>query len=51
MNRAELDVYKRQACAYAHFLAYGLKLKEREEYRFEAMDLGNICLLYTSRCV
>ena len=30
------------ACAYAHFLAYGLKLKEREEYRFEAMDLGNI---------
>ncbi|SHK51053.1 helicase-exonuclease AddAB subunit AddB [Hespellia stercorisuis] len=30
------------ACAYAHFLYYGLRLKEREEYRFEAMDLGNI---------
>lgn len=30
------------ACAYAHFLSYGLRLKEREEYRFEALDLGNI---------
>ncbi|MCI8292587.1 MAG: helicase-exonuclease AddAB subunit AddB [Hespellia sp.] len=30
------------ACAYAHFLNYGLHLKEREEYRFEALDLGNI---------
>ena len=29
-------------CAYNHFLTYGLKLKEREEYQFEAMDLGNI---------
>ncbi len=30
------------ACAYAHFLQYGLKLKERELYQFEQMDLGNI---------
>lgn len=30
-------------CSYAHFLNYGLKLKEREVYEFEAMDLGNIC--------
>lgn len=29
-------------CAYAHFLQYGLKLKEREEYGFEQVDLGNI---------
>ncbi len=29
-------------CAYAHFLAYGLKLREREEYELEAMDYGNI---------
>lgn len=29
-------------CAYSHFLAYGLKLKEREEYRFRALDLGNL---------
>ena len=27
------------ACAYAHFLNYGLHLKEREEYRFEALNL------------
>lgn len=30
------------ACAYAHFLKYGLQLKEREEYSFEQVDLGNI---------
>lgn len=29
-------------CAYAHFLNYGLRLTDREEYGFEAMDLGNI---------
>ena len=30
------------ACAYAHFLTYGLHLSDRERYEFEAMDLGNI---------
>ena len=30
------------SCAYAHFLMYGLRLSEREQYQFEAMDLGNI---------
>ncbi|MDO4294281.1 MAG: helicase-exonuclease AddAB subunit AddB [Eubacteriales bacterium] len=30
------------ACAYAHFLRYGMKLKEQEEFSFEAVDLGNI---------
>ena len=29
-------------CAYAHFLQYGMKLKEREGFEFEAVDLGNI---------
>ena len=33
---------KFSACAYAHFLAYGLSLKERQEYRFQAVDLGNL---------
>lgn len=28
------------ACAYAHFLRYGLELKEQEEYDFDAMDFG-----------
>lgn len=30
------------SCAYAHFLSYGLRLSERQEYRFEPLDLGNI---------
>ena len=30
------------ACAYEHFLQYELSLKEREEYQFEALDMGNI---------
>ena len=30
------------ACAYAHFLQYGLSLKEREEFLLENADLGNI---------
>lgn len=30
------------ACAYAHFLRYELSLREREEFRFEAVDMGNI---------
>lgn len=30
------------ACAYAHFLQYGLKLSEEDSYTFEAVDLGNL---------
>lgn len=30
------------ACAYAHFLEYGLSLRERQEFQLEAVDLGNI---------
>ena len=30
------------ACAYAHFLQYGLRLKEREIYEFAAVDMGNL---------
>ena len=30
------------ACAYAHFLNYGLRLQPRDYYEFEAMDMGNI---------
>jgi len=33
---------KFSACAYAHFLTYGLRLKEREIYQFQAVDLGNL---------
>lgn len=30
------------ACAYAHYLQYGLKLKERETAGFESVDMGNL---------
>lgn len=30
------------ACAYAHFLMYGLKLSERAKYEFAPVDMGNI---------
>ncbi len=29
-------------CAYAHFIKYGLRLDERQEFEFEAVDLGNV---------
>ena len=30
------------ACAFAHFLQYGLGVSERVEYEFKAMDMGNV---------
>ena len=30
------------ACAFAHFLQYGLLLTQRAEYEFKAMDRGNV---------
>ncbi len=33
---------KYAACAYAHFLNYGLELMERQEYRLAAVDMGNL---------
>ena len=33
---------KFSACAYAHFLTYGMKLEERTVYGFKPVDLGNI---------
>ena len=30
------------ACAYAHFLKYGLELMERQEYQIRAVDMGNL---------
>lgn len=37
---SRLETYA--ACAYRHFLQYGLALKEREEYGFESVDMGNM---------
>lgn len=33
---------KYAACAYAHFLSYGLHLKERKIYQVQAPDIGMI---------
>lgn len=30
------------SCAYRHFLQYGLTLREREEFGFETVDMGNV---------
>ncbi|MBR2527263.1 MAG: PD-(D/E)XK nuclease family protein [Blautia sp.] len=30
------------ACAFAHFLQYGLQLEERVEYEFKALDMGSV---------
>ena len=30
------------SCAYAHFLSYGLRLSDREEYGFEALDRAQV---------
>ena len=30
------------ACAFAHYLSYGLRLKERELQQFASVDMGNI---------
>ena len=30
------------ACGYRHFLQYGLSLKERQEFAFEDVDMGNV---------
>lgn len=37
---SRLETYA--ACAYRHFLQYGLSLKEREEFGFEPVDMGNV---------
>ena len=30
------------ACAFSHFLQYGLEIEERPEYEFRASDMGNV---------
>ncbi|MCL2717651.1 MAG: PD-(D/E)XK nuclease family protein [Lachnospiraceae bacterium] len=40
LNNSISRLEKYASCAYAHFLQYGLALREREEYAFESADLG-----------
>lgn len=37
---SRLETYA--ACAYRHFLQYGLALREREDFAFESVDMGNV---------
>lgn len=37
---SRLETYA--SCAYEHFLQYGLTLRERKEYGFEQLDIGNV---------
>ncbi len=39
-NITRLETYA--ACAYRHFLQYGLALQERQEFSFEQVDMGNV---------
>ncbi len=39
-SATELEKYA--ACAYSHFLQYGLHLRERYDFEFEARDLGTV---------
>ena len=44
-KRLEISVQRLEkyaACAYGYFLRYGLSLQEREQFGFEAVDMGNI---------
>lgn len=41
----ELSVSKAEqfaGCAYSHFIEYGLKVREREEYQFQLVDFGTV---------
>lgn len=42
MGTSITRIEKYAACAYAHFLAYGLKLAERQVYEIKSVDMGNI---------
>lgn len=42
LNGSVTRLEKFSACAFAHFLTYGLRLKEREMYQFQAVDMGNL---------
>lgn len=42
LDRGVTRLEKYASCAFAHFLAYGLRLSERQEYEFKPLDWGNL---------
>lgn len=41
LENSATELERFAACAFAHFLQYGLKIEERQEYEFRQADLGN----------
>lgn len=42
LNNSVSRLEKFASCAFAHFLQYGLQLKERQEYEFHPVDMGTV---------
>ena len=42
LDNSATELERFAACAFAHFLQYGLKIEERQEYEFRQADLGNV---------
>lgn len=42
INASVTRLEKFAKCAYSHFVQYGLKLKEKEQFSFEAADVGSL---------
>lgn len=42
LNNSVTRLEKYAACAFAHFLRYGLQIQEREEYEIRSLDIGNV---------
>ena len=42
LENSATELERFAACAFAHFLQYGLKIEERQEYEFRQVDLGNV---------
>ena len=42
MTNSVSRLEKFASCAFAHFLQYGLQLKERQEYEFHPVDIGSV---------
>lgn len=40
IDRGVTRLERYASCAFAHFLAYGLRLRERQKYEFKPLDLG-----------
>lgn len=42
LENSATELERFAACAFAHFLQYGLEISEREQYEFRSVDMGNV---------